>query len=90
MYGQIYPFAFRSFLGLRPRELLQEKGYIWPYIPTLVPEYYGCSRQCGRPVGALCSMGIGQNPIINGLFQHTFKLNLLFVEIVEIFYLLEL
>ena len=36
IYGQIYPFAFRSSLGLRPRELLQAKGYIWPYIPPLV------------------------------------------------------
>ena len=30
------PFAFRSSLGLHPRELLQAKGYIWPYIPPLV------------------------------------------------------
>ena len=26
IYGQIYPFAFRSSLGLCPRELLQTKG----------------------------------------------------------------
>ena len=32
----IYPFAFRSSLGLRHRELLQTKGYIWQYIPPLV------------------------------------------------------
>ena len=35
IYGQIYPFAFRGSLELRPRELLQAKGYIWPYIPPL-------------------------------------------------------
>ena len=34
--GQIYPFAFRRSLGQRPRELLQAKGYIWPYISRLV------------------------------------------------------
>ena len=28
IYGQIYPFAFRSSLWLRPWELLQAKGYI--------------------------------------------------------------
>ena len=32
MYGQIYPFASRSYLGLCPWELLQAEGYIWPYI----------------------------------------------------------
>ena len=36
IYGQIYPSAFRSSLGLRPRELLQAEGDIWPYIPPLV------------------------------------------------------
>ena len=36
IYGHIYPFAFRSSLGLPPPELLQAKGYIWPYIPSLV------------------------------------------------------
>ena len=36
IYGQIYPFAFRSSLGLGSRKLLQAKGYIWPYIPPLV------------------------------------------------------
>ena len=36
IHGQIYPFAFRSSLGLSPRELLQTKGYIWPYIPPLI------------------------------------------------------
>ena len=36
-------------------------------------QYYGRSRQCGRPVGAQCSMGLGRNPLINGLIQHTFK-----------------
>ena len=41
---------------------------------------YGRSRQCGRPVGARCSMGLGRNPLINGLIQHTFKLYILFLE----------
>ena len=42
--------------------------------------FYGRSRQCGRPVGARCSMGLGRNPLINGLIQHTFKINFLFLE----------
>ena len=45
---------------------------------TPQPQLYGCSRQCGRPVWARCSMGFGPNPLINGLIQHTFKLNILF------------
>ena len=49
------------------------------YTPRLA-QYYGRSRQCGRPVGAGCSIGLGWNPLMNGLIQHTFKLNLLFVE----------
>ena len=44
------------------------------------PQLYGCSRQCGRPVGARCSMGFGPNPLINGLIQQTFKLNIIFLE----------
>ena len=36
IYSQIYPFAFRSSLGLCPWELLQAMGYIWLYIPPLV------------------------------------------------------
>ena len=36
IYGQIYPFAFRSSRGRSPLELLQTKGYIWPYIPPVV------------------------------------------------------
>ena len=43
-------------------------------------QYYGCSRQYGRPVGARCSMGLVRNPLINGLIKHTFKFNFLFVE----------
>ena len=39
-------------------------------------QYYGRSRQCGCPVGARYSMGLGRNPLINGLTQHTFKFNL--------------
>ena len=42
--------------------------------------YYGRSRQCGRPIIARCSMGLGRSPLINGLIQHTLKLNFLFVE----------
>ena len=30
-------------------------------------QMYGHSRQCGHPVGALCSMGLGRKPLINGL-----------------------
>ena len=36
IYGQIYPSAFRSSPGLRPREFLQAERYIWPYFPPLV------------------------------------------------------
>ena len=43
-------------------------------------QYYGRSRQCGCPVGDQCSMGLDRNPLINGLIQHTFKLNFLFVK----------
>ena len=43
-------------------------------------QLYGRSRQYSRPVGAQCSMGLDRNPLINGLIQHTFKLNILFVE----------
>ena len=45
-----------------------------------ITQHYGRSRQCGRPVVALCSMGLGRNPLINGLIKHTFKINFLFVE----------
>ena len=44
------------------------------------PQLYGCIRQCGRPDGARCSIRLGRNPLINGLIQHTFKLNILFEE----------
>ena len=43
-------------------------------------QFYGLSRQCGRPVRARCSMELGRNPLINGLIQHTFQINFLFVE----------
>ena len=43
-------------------------------------QLYGRSRQCGRPVEARCSMRLGRNPLINGLIQHTLKLNILLVE----------
>ena len=36
IHSQIFPFAWRSFRGLSPRELLKENGYIWPYIPSWV------------------------------------------------------
>ena len=41
-------------------------------------QFNGRSRQCGRLV--LARMGLGQNPLINGLIQYTFKLNFLFLE----------
>ena len=34
--GQIYPFAWRSWRGQSPRELLRAKGYILLYIPSWV------------------------------------------------------
>ena len=34
IYGQIYPFAWRSSRGRSQRELLKAKGYIWPYNPS--------------------------------------------------------
>ena len=37
---------FRSSLGLRPRELLQAKGYIWLYIPPLVLIRIQYSQSC--------------------------------------------
>ena len=43
-------------------------------------QLYGCSIQCSRPVLARHSMGFGPNPLINGLIQHAFKLNILFLE----------
>ena len=43
-----------------------------------ISQLYGCSRQCGRLVGAQCSMGFGPNPLINGLIQHTLKLDIFF------------
>ena len=46
----------------------------------MITQYYGRIRQWGRPVGARYSMGLGRNPLINGLIQHTFNLNFLFVE----------
>ena len=36
IYGHIEPFAWRSSRGRSPRELLNAKGYIWPYIPSQV------------------------------------------------------
>ena len=37
-------------------------------------QFYGRSRQCGRLVKSQCSMGLGHNPLINGLiaFQMIF------------------
>ena len=42
-----------------------------------LPQFYGRGRQCGCPFGAQCLMGLGRNPLTNGLIQHT--LNFLFV-----------
>ena len=43
-------------------------------------QFYARRRQCCCPVGARCSMGLGRNQLINGLIQHNFKINLLFLE----------
>ena len=58
------------------------KLQFWPadFTFPIMAQLYDCGRQCGRPVGARCSMGFGPNPLINGLLQHTFKLNILFLE----------
>ena len=37
IYGQIYPFVFRSSLGLCPRELLQAKGVYLTVYPSSCP-----------------------------------------------------
>ena len=47
---------------------------------ALNPQLYGCSRQCSRPVLVQYSMGFSPNPLINGLIQHTFKLNIFFLK----------
>ena len=49
-------------------------------VTTTTAQLYGCSRQCSHPVLARCSMGFGPNPLMKGLIQHTFKLNILFLE----------
>ena len=36
IYGEIYPFAWRSSRGQSQKELLKAKGYIWLYIPSWV------------------------------------------------------
>ena len=48
--------------------------------PIYIAQLYGRSRQCNCPVGARGSMGLGWNQLINSLSQHTFKLNILFVD----------
>ena len=50
-----------------------------PEQESVVAQFYGCIRQCGRPVRDQCSIELGWNPIINGFIQHTFKLNILFL-----------
>ena len=54
-------------------------GLKW-FLSKEYSQYYGRSRQFSRPVGVRCSMGLGRNPLIDGLFQHTFKFNFLLVE----------
>ena len=54
--------------------------YFMTFSQASYAQLYDCSRQCGRPVRAQCSMGFGPNPLINGLIQHSFKLNILFLE----------
>ena len=51
-----------------------------PVTQYAVTQFYGRSRQCGPLAGAQFSMGLGRNPLINGLIQHTFQINFLFVE----------
>ena len=48
------------------------------YLNCCSTQFYGCSRKCGRPVRARCSMELGLNPLINGLIQLTLKLNISF------------
>ena len=49
------------------------------YFSVQSTQLYGRSRQCGRPVGALIEWEFHSNPLIIGLIQHTFKINLLYV-----------
>ena len=53
--------------------------YSYDYLPKNT-QFYGCSRVCSCPVGPWCSMGLGRNPLINGLIQHNFKIHFLFVK----------
>ena len=50
----------------------------------LLAQMYGRSRQCSRPVEALIECEFHSNPLINCLIQQTLKINLLFVENVQV------
>ena len=58
--------------------LIKEQARTCSPVLARCTQLYECSRQCSRPVLAQCSMGFGPNPKINGLIQHTFKLNIFF------------
>ena len=47
-----------------------------------VTQFYDFSRQCGRPVGAQCSIGFGRYPLINGV--KTILLTLFFFKIPDL------
>ena len=65
-------------LGTPPPIILIGKiRFLYDDVPSRL---YGRSRQCSCPVGARCSMGLGRNQLINGLNQHIFKLNILFIK----------
>ena len=74
-------FHFQSRLllsSIRGGPVIWKPSHIVPKVFTHV---YGCSRRCGGPVGAVIEWEVHFNPLINGTIQHTFKINLLFVEI---------
>ena len=87
-WSQIWSFLFGSglkllqkkvcFLLILPYKTWWKSCFPMDYRP--LAQLYGCSRPCSRPVLAQRSMGFGPNPLINGLIQHTFKLNILFLE----------
>ena len=77
LYGRQRDFVYPTYL---PRQEKKEELINDSLNCDRVSQFYGCSRQCGRPVQARCLMELGRNPLINALIQHTFKLNILFLE----------
>ena len=65
-------FGYNRLISSKTRHVIRPTIY--------ATQFYGRSRQCGHPVRARCSLGLGRNPLINGLFQHTLKINFLFVK----------